>query len=144
QALLDGAARRMRALTGYDRVTLTCGREQSESSRGAFASAAEPADLPMIIADSGAEGVSIFPRDVDETAAGEALLRAPTHEQRARLGSEGIRAILRVPFAASGATGEFCCECRTPRAPSFELHAAAELFAQLFALRLEIDRLKTG
>jgi hypothetical protein len=30
----------------------------------------------------------------------------------------------------------------TRRRPSFELHAAAELFAQLFAMRLEIDRLK--
>jgi light-regulated signal transduction histidine kinase (bacteriophytochrome) len=40
--------------------------------------------------------------------------------------------------------GEFRCESRTPRAPSFELHAAAELFAQLFAMRLEIDQLKNG
>jgi hypothetical protein len=28
--------------------------------------------------------------------------------------------------------------------PSFEVHAAAELFAQLFAMRLEIDRLKSA
>jgi light-regulated signal transduction histidine kinase (bacteriophytochrome) len=40
--------------------------------------------------------------------------------------------------------GEFRCESRTPRVPSFELHAAAELFAQLFAMRLEIDQLKNG
>ena len=38
--------------------------------------------------------------------------------------------------------GEFRLAHTTPRHPSFELHAAAELFAQLFALRLEIDRLK--
>jgi hypothetical protein len=37
---------------------------------------------------------------------------------------------------------EFRCECRTQTGPSIELHAASELFAQLFALRLEIDRLK--
>jgi len=37
QALLDGGARRMRALTGYDRVTLSCGERRAESSRGAFA-----------------------------------------------------------------------------------------------------------
>src|SRR5690242_19258510 len=33
QALLDNAARRMRALTGYDRVTLVCGGDRAESSR---------------------------------------------------------------------------------------------------------------
>ena len=43
-----------------------------------------------------------------------------------------------------GVEGEFRCENRTPREPSFELHAAAELFAQLFAMRFEIDRLKSG
>src|SRR3982750_3011313 len=37
QALLDAGARRMRALTGYDRVTLVCGNHRVESSRGAFA-----------------------------------------------------------------------------------------------------------
>ena len=41
QALLDGGARRMRALTGYDRVTLICGDHRAESSRGAFAAPAE-------------------------------------------------------------------------------------------------------
>ena len=64
QALLDGAARRMRALTGYDRVTLRCGDKRAESSRGAFAG---PADmsvrLPVIIADTEAEGVALFPRE---------------------------------------------------------------------------------
>jgi light-regulated signal transduction histidine kinase (bacteriophytochrome) len=36
--------------------------------------------------------------------------------------------------------GEFCCESRAPHQPSFELHAAAELFAQMFALRLQLNR----
>ena len=35
---------------------------------------------------------------------------------------------------------EFRLAHMKPRRPSFELHAAAELFAQLFAMRLEIDR----
>jgi hypothetical protein len=49
---------------------------------------------------------------------------------------------MRVPFSVDGLEGEFRCDSRLPRAASFELHAAAELFAQLFAMRLEIDRLK--
>jgi len=39
--------------------------------------------------------------------------------------------------------GEFRMAHTRPRVPSFEVHAAAELFAQLFAMRLEIDRLKS-
>ena len=41
QALLDNGARRMRALTGYDRVTVNCGGRHAESSRGAFATASD-------------------------------------------------------------------------------------------------------
>jgi light-regulated signal transduction histidine kinase (bacteriophytochrome) len=51
---------------------------------------------------------------------------------------------MRVPFNVDDLHGEFRCESRTPREPSFELHAAAELFAQLFAMRLEIDHLRNG
>ncbi len=139
QALLDGAARRMRALTGYDRVSLTCGDRHSESSRGAFAGPADPEDLPIMIGDSDAEGVFIFPREVEESSVDAALLRSPRTEQRGKLQGQGIRAMLRVPFAANGESAEFCCESRTARTPNLELHAAAELFAQMFAMRLEID-----
>jgi len=140
QALLDGAARRMRALTGFDRVTLRCGDQRIESSRGAFSGAAEAADLPPIILDSAADGIGIFPRDVEETSASAALLRAPTTEQRQRLNEAGIAAMLCLAFDVDGTACEFCCESRKPRDPSFELHAAAELFAQMFALRLELDK----
>jgi GAF domain len=142
QALIDGGARRMRALTGYDRVTLTCGDGRAESSRGAFASATDPAELPIIIADTGSDGVGVFPRDGEEILLNSALLRAPRADQRQKLVADGIRAMLRVPFTADGTSCEFCCDSRTARAPNFELHAAAELFAQMFALRLDIDRLK--
>jgi len=60
------------------------------------------------------------------------------------LRSAGVRACLRVPFNVDELQGEFRCDSRTARQPSFEMHAAAELFAQLFAMRLEIDRLKNG
>ena len=139
QALLDGGARRMRALTGYDRVVLTCGDRRAISSRGSFAAASDPTDLPIIIADVASEGVAVFPRETDETSIDAALLRAPTMQQREGLTAQGIKAILRVPFKADGLSCEFCCENRSPRQPSFELHAAAELFAQMFAMRLAID-----
>ena len=139
QALLDAGARRMRALTGYDRVTLSCGAERAESSRGTFTGPADPADLPIYIADTGGEGVQLFPRDAEDTSAHAALMRSPSESDRQKLVGKGIGSMLRVPFTADGQSCEFCCESRTARDPSFELHAAAELFAQMFALRLEMD-----
>ena len=137
QALLDAGARRMRALTGFDRVTLVCGDERAESSRGAFTAPADmDAGLPAIVADPGAEPVAIFPRIADDTSAAAALMCAP-------MSYSAAGATMRVPFNVDDLHGEFRCECRGPREPSFELHAAAELFAQLFAMRLEIDHLKT-
>jgi len=144
QALLDGAARRMRALTGYDRVTVSYGERRAESSRGAIGGQVDPADLPIFVADSGAEGINLFPRDDEDLAAHAALMRAPSETDRRELGAKGIKAMLRVPFNAGALSSEFCCESRSPREPSFELHAAAELFAQMFAMRLEFDELKRG
>ena len=137
QALLDAGARRMRALTGYDRVTLVCGNDRAESSRGAFTAPADMAsDQPAIVSDPSAEGVAIFPRNVGETSVDDALMCAP--QSRSAVGAS-----MRVPFDVDDLQGEFRCECRGPHEPNFELHAAAELFAQLFAMRLEIDHLKT-
>jgi light-regulated signal transduction histidine kinase (bacteriophytochrome) len=143
QALLDGGARRMRALTGYDRVTLVCGQSRAESSRGAFSAPADmSADLPTIVAENQAGPIPIFPRLPEETSAHDALLRCPDEESSDALTSAGVSASMRVPFNVDDLHGEFRCESRTPRAPNFELHASAELFAQLFAMRLEIDHLK--
>jgi light-regulated signal transduction histidine kinase (bacteriophytochrome) len=144
QALLDGGARRMRALTGYDRVTVVCGDDRAESSRGSFAASADmAADLPGIVADTEAKAVGLFPHDEDESSADVALLATPSPSALDGLKSSGARSVLRVPFDCDGMNGEFRCDHRTPREPSFELHAAAELFAQLFAMRMKIDRLRS-
>jgi light-regulated signal transduction histidine kinase (bacteriophytochrome) len=144
QALFDAGARRMRALTGYDRVTVLCGDWRAESSRGPFPAPANMvAELPAIVTDTQADLVPLFPRpDEDDNASEAALLRAPDAAILAPMASMGIRSSLRVPFAVDDVRGEFRCGSRTPREPNFEMHAAAELFAQLFAMRLEIDRLR--
>jgi light-regulated signal transduction histidine kinase (bacteriophytochrome) len=145
QALLDNAARRMRALTGYDRVTLLCGEQRAESSRGAFAAESTvDLDLPAIVADAEAETIGLFPRQVDESSVDDALMRACDTETRNALSGAGVRAALCVPFSTDGISGEFRCDSRTARGPCFELHAAAELFAQLFAMQVEIDRLRSS
>lgn len=147
-ALLEGAARRVRALTGFDRALISFGDERSaESSRGSFAAPASASaldDLPPIIADTAASPVPIFPRKEQDQSLQRALLRAPTAEQSRELGAQGIASTLRLPMSRNGHDyGTIRCDNRTARAPSLELHAATELFAQMLAMRLTIDELKS-
>jgi light-regulated signal transduction histidine kinase (bacteriophytochrome) len=150
QELLDAGARRMRALTGYDRVTLLIGNSKATSDRSGVpfrsgANATLSDGFPAIVADSKAASVSLFPRKDQDAAAVAALLRAPSAGQKAELAERGFASTMRIPLTLDGETiGEFRLAHTTPRRPDFEMHAAAELFAQLFAMRLEIDRLSTS
>lgn len=145
QALFDNGARRLRALTGYDRVTVTWGEMRAENNRGALGKMpAIDAELPVLLADCEAEPIALFPRSARDSATGSALMRAADQAAMEALRAANVRASVRVPFQCEGVSGEFRCENRKPRDPSLELHAAAELFAQLFAMRLEIDRLRTA
>ena len=133
-ALRDGAARRMRALTGHDRISLFLDGERWTSGRlpGSAEPEEIPAGCPPIVSDCEEEAVAVLP----EGQVLSALMRAPEPAIVEVLRRAGTRSLLRIPFER----GEFVCECSRPRAPSFELHAAAELFAQMFALRLQADR----
>jgi len=150
KALFDAAARRMRALTAFDRATLLAGHFKSTSSRtgvpfraGANASLSD--GFPRVVPDSQAEPVPIFPHEDDDTISASALLRAPSPAQVAELTDRGFASTMRIPVTIGGnKAGEFRLAHTKPLRPNFELHAAAELFAQMFAARLEIDRLKDG
>lgn len=150
QALLDAGARRMRALTGYDRVTLLVGEFKATSDRSgvpfrAGANATLGDDSPPLVANSAASPVPVFPRLDEDAVTAAALLRAPFAHQAAELGERGFASTMRVPVEFEGRqAGEFRLAHTKPLPPNFELHAAAELFAQLFALRLEIDRLRAN
>ena len=63
-ALLDGAARRMRALTGCDGCRISLGESSATSDRGGFSvgKLGTPSGLPAIVADTEAPPVPIFPR----------------------------------------------------------------------------------
>ncbi len=147
QALLDSAARRMRALTAFDRATLLVGESKATSDRRGvpFSSGANATlsdDLPPLITNRGGAAVPIFPRQDDDSKVAAALLHAPSAEQQAQLAERGFGSTMRVPVMFDGEKiGEFRMAHTKPRGPNFEVHAAAELFAQLFAMRLEIDRL---
>ncbi|WP_458390088.1 GAF domain-containing protein [Sphingomonas sp. F9_3S_D5_B_2] len=143
-ALLDNASRRMRALTGFDRVTLILSsgadEQRAESTRSRFEKPASALALPAIVADTDASPVRLFPAAKGETMVADALLRDLTGAERDELQGSGIRSTLSVPVSRRGnVIGRFRCESRTVRSPSLELHAAAELFAQIVAM--ELDRL---
>lgn len=135
-AAMEGAARCMRALTGYDRVILAVGEGKVESSRGKLPGLSVTGELPQIVADAAKDGVAIFPRDRGENI-DHALLRAATPEQLEALRAAGTGSVLRVPVIRDGEIlGSFQCDNRNAQPPSFEQHAAAELFAQMFGILL--------
>jgi light-regulated signal transduction histidine kinase (bacteriophytochrome) len=141
-ALGDDAARRMRALTGFDRVTLILSNggdeERAESARSPFAAPAGSDVLPGIVADANAAPVGMCPSGTGEGAIAGALLRGLTAAEEQELTVNGVRSALCVPVGRRGkAIGHFRCESGIPRTPSLELHAAAELFAQIVAIELE-------
>jgi light-regulated signal transduction histidine kinase (bacteriophytochrome) len=144
EALMDGAARRMRALTGYDRCLIVCGERRADSTRGSTSTMTSAiADLPGIIADTVSAPVPIFPRRPGDRSIARALLRAPSEEALKLLRDQEIGSLMAIPMCFEGLpAGHIRCESRAARQPSFELHAAAELFAQMLALRLEVDRLR--
>jgi light-regulated signal transduction histidine kinase (bacteriophytochrome) len=142
-ALLDAAARRMRALTGYDRCMIVHGDRTAHSSRAAAVATADAApDLPAIVADTAHGSVPIFPRRPNDKSIARALLRSPSADSLKLLRDREIGSAMTITLNFEGRpTGHIRCESRSPREPNFELHAAAELFAQMLGLRLEIDRL---
>jgi light-regulated signal transduction histidine kinase (bacteriophytochrome) len=141
-ALLDGAARRVRALTGYDRCLLIAGDRSAESSRGqALAGSEAIPGLPAIVADTAAAPVPIFPRKPNDRSIARALLCSPPAQALRLLQDHGFGSAMSVPLGSAGEpSGIIQCGSRSSRAPNFELHAATELFAQMLALRIEADR----
>jgi light-regulated signal transduction histidine kinase (bacteriophytochrome) len=136
KSMMEGATRRMRALTGFDRATLVLGGERVESSRSKLPELSVTGELPAIIADTAATAVGLFPHKEQEPIEG-ALLRSPTPQQVEELRGVGVASALRAPIVRGGERlGYFQCDNRSARPPSFELHAAAELFAQVFGMLL--------
>lgn len=136
QKMMEGAARRMRALTGFDQITLVAGQDRVENSRGQIAAPSLTSELPAILADVTQQPVALFPRKGAIPIDG-ALLKASKVIQMEELRAAGIASALRVSFTGDhGDAGFFECYSKVARKPSFELHAAAELFAQIFGMLL--------
>ncbi len=156
-------ARQVRALTGFDRVMVYrfdrdgSGEVVAEAARpgiGSFLDLRYPAsDIPQqarklyvrtpfrIIADVEADPVPVLPR-LDERGApvdlSLSVLRSvsPIHIEYLR--NMGVGASLSISIIVEGQLwGLFACHHYSARRPSFERRSIAELFGQMFALKLE-------
>jgi light-regulated signal transduction histidine kinase (bacteriophytochrome)/CheY-like chemotaxis protein len=156
-------ARQVRALTGFDRVMVYrfdpdgSGVVVAEAARagiGSFLDLRYPAsDIPRqarklyvrtpfrVIADVNAQPVPIVPRR-DETGApidlSLSVLRSVSPIHIEYLQNMGVGASLSISIIVEGELwGLFACHHYSARCPSFERRSIAELFGQMFALKLE-------
>ena len=147
-SLLENGARRMRALTGFDRVRVCIGDEQAESARGAFAADGPLSGRPFdtrVVEDVDADAVPVFPRRAYHRSVEQAIFRAPSSAECDLLRAHGVAATMSVPIRRGEETiGWFHCDHRKKRSSDLETHAAALLFGQMFAMQLEIARLKSS
>ncbi len=171
EAFLREGSRQVRALTGFDRVMVYrfdaegAGEVVAEAARsgiGSFLGLHYPAsDIPAqaralyirnlfrIIADVGAPPVPIVPAldpagaPLDLSLAG---LRAVSPIHIEYLTNMGVAASLSISIVIDGRLwGLFACHHYSPRLPSLERRSLAELFGQMFAMKLESrERQATG
>lgn len=161
--LFKEGARQVRALTGFDRVMVyrfdqdgagTVVAEAARSGIGSFLNLRYPAtDIPAqarrlyirnpfrIIADVAAEPVPVVPR-TDELGApidlSLSILRAVSPIHIEYLTNMGVGASLSISIIVDDKLwGLFACHHYAARRPDFERRSIAELFGQMFALKLE-------
>lgn len=156
-------ARQIRALTGFDRVMVYrftpdgCGEVVAEAAKpgiGSFLGLHYPAtDIPAqarelykrnllrIITDVNAQAVPIVPaRDENGQPLdlSIAMLRSVSPIHIEYLKNMGVEASMSVSIIVEGRLwGLFACHHYSPRCPTFERRSVAELFAQMFSMRLE-------
>lgn len=162
-AFFNEGARQVRGLSGFDRVMVYrfaedgSGEVVAESARpniGSFLGLHYPAtDIPAqarelykrnllrVIADVDGRNVAILP---ERDSAGApidlslSMLRSvsPIHIEYLR--NMGVRASMSISILVEGRLwGLFACHHYSARCPSFERRSVCELFAQMFAMRLE-------
>ena len=162
-AFYNEGARQVRALTGFDRVMVYrfaedgSGEVVAEACRsgiGSFKGLHYPAtDIPAqarelykrnllrVIADVDAAPVPIQP-DRDEAGdlldLSKSILRSVSPIHIEYLKNMGVRASMSISIIVEGELwGLFACHHYGPRSPSFEVRSVAELFSQMYSMRLE-------
>lgn len=167
-AFLRSGAREVRALTGFDRVMVYrfdetgAGEVVAEAARsgiGSFLGLHYPAsDIPVqaralylrnlfrIIADVDAEAVAVIPQEDPrgrplDLSLSVARAVSPIHIEYLR--NMGVAASLSISIVIEGRLwGLFACHHYGPRLPSLERRSVAELFGQMFAMKLDLRERK--
>ncbi|MCY7397451.1 MAG: GAF domain-containing protein [Sphingomonas bacterium] len=164
-ALLDAGARQIRALTGFDRVSIvrlpgnSPGSIIAECTRATIASTiGEACDADTaareqyrrrrlhVIADTAALPVALL-SDRHLAAApldlSLAMLGAASPRRIASLRAREVGAAMMLSLIIDGKLwGIIDCQHHFARAPSFERRSMADLFTQMFAMRIEICELR--
>ena len=162
-AFYNEGSRQVRALTGFDRVMVyrfsadgsgEVVAESAKSGIGSFFGLHYPAtDIPKqarelylrsllrVITDIDSEPVPIEPQ-TDEYGKpidlSLSVLRSVSRIHIEYLRNMGVRASRSISIVVDGQLwGLIACHHYSPRCPSFERRSVAELFAQMFAMRIE-------
>ncbi len=162
-AFFNDAARQVRALTGYDRVAIlrfaadgvgVVGEAKRSAAASAMGSApaalagnaSVPRSLVSLVADVDATPVMLIPpldrrgRSADLSRAG---LRAAPPAEVELLREIGARAAMTISLVVAGRLwGRIACHHHAPCCPSFERRSAAEYYAIMLAMQIEIRELK--
>ncbi len=163
KAFYREGARQVRALLGYDRVMVykfaesgagEVVAEACKSGIGSFLGLHYPAsDIPRqaralykrnlvrVIRDVNSEPIGIVP-EVDATGArldlSLSILRSVSPIHVEYLKNMGVAASLSISIVVDDELwGLFACHNYSPRSPTFERRSVCELFAEMFAMRLE-------
>ena len=147
--LLQRGAHALRALTGFDSVTLFRFGEDGQAARiaeDARVSATRADHCPppetRMLADSGRRPCPLEP-EAPRALIARALLRSWTDGETMAARPLEAGASLSVPLVAAGMPwGVAVCLSRSARHPSLERIAAAELFGDLLAMRAELCDLR--
>lgn len=147
--LLQRGAHALRALTGFDSVTLfrfdRDGQTAriAEDARGSAATAVScPPPETRIIADAKCCASPLAP-EAPRALVARALLRSWTEGELRAASPHDAAASLSVPLVSAGIPwGVAVCLSRSPRDPTLDRIVAAELFADLLAMRAELCELR--
>ena len=149
--LLQRGAHCLRALTGYDSVTLFRfdaegrGSRIAEEARGASLAAVRcpPPEL-RLLADL-ARSRSLLEPPAPRRLIERALLRLWGEDEPTPADPAEAASCLALPLVSAGSPwGMAVCLNRTARQPTLERIAAAELFADILAMRAELYDLRAG
>ncbi len=169
-ASCTAAARQVRALTGFDRVIVS--RFDADGSAMVIAEAARGSignlvgtSIPataldaceraayrrtslQVIADVEAAPVAIVGSSIGDPQVPDlarAVLRSASIGQLDQLRTMGARAAVTIALEVDDSLwGIISCHHAAPRRVSFERRAMAELFARMFAMRIEIAQLRSA